>query len=85
MELPQCEQHQAGRCPKSDTYLLSEHGTNGAIWYWTFACRTCKVMFMKWNPAVVEAAKKQALDREIGSLMGGAQRFKGMETPGGKV
>ncbi len=76
--IPECENYSAGRCPKSDVRLMSEHGPPQAAWYWSFGCRTCKGMFLKWNPAMVEKAKRQELDKSFGNLLGGEKRFAGM-------
>jgi len=57
---------------------MAEHGPPQAAWYWSFACRTCKGMFLKWNPAMVEKAKRQELDKSFGNLLGGEKRFAGM-------
>lgn len=73
--LPLCENYTSGKCPKSDVVLLAEHGTTQTTWYTSFKCRTCRFMFLKWNPAVVAQAKQQRLDREVGPLEN--DRFKG--------
>ena len=76
MQLPECPQYREAKCPKSQVVLLSEHGTVQVTWYTTFVCRTCKFMFIDWNPQVVEAAKRKELDREIGNLVN--SRFRGL-------
>ena len=75
-DMPVCENYQRNQCPKSDVRLMAEHGTTQYLWYTSFFCRTCRLLFMVWNPRVIEAAKQQRLDRTIGSLMG--DRFKGL-------
>jgi hypothetical protein len=72
-----CEQWLSNLCPKSDIRLMAEHGTPQKAIYWSFGCRTCKHITLDWNPAYVEAAKRQELDREIGRLIN--PRFKGID------
>jgi len=74
-DLALCENVPRGQCPKSDVHLLAEHGTSAAKYYTSFVCRTCKLMFIRWEPGIIEAAKKQQLDREIGNLVN--PRFRG--------
>jgi hypothetical protein len=74
--LPECPQYRENRCPKSDVRLMAEHGPPQATWYTTFVCKTCHFLFIDWNQAVVEAAKRGELDREIGGLIN--PRFKGL-------
>ena len=76
--IPECENYQQGRCPKSQVTMLAEHGTTQAAWYWTFFCKTCRSAFIKWNPSVVNAAKNQQLDKSIGQLSDKSERFKGL-------
>ena len=76
MELPQCPNYLAGRCPQSDVVLMAEHGPAQATWYTSFRCRTDNYLFFEWNPAVVEKAKRGELDREIGNLIN--PRFRGI-------
>ena len=75
-QVPECPQHLQGICPKSQTKLMGTHGTVQSTWYWTFCCVTCKYLFIEWNPAVVAAAKRNELDREIGNLI--SPRFRGL-------
>ena len=78
IHVPDCENFRNGRCPKSDVRLLAEHGPPQAAYYWSFGCRTCKGMFLEWNPAMIAKAKRQELDKTLGNLMGGDKRFAGM-------
>ena len=75
MDLPTCENVPRGLCPKSDVKLYAEHGPPQAKWYTTFGCRTCKLLFIVWEPGMLEAAKKQQLDKELGNLVN--PRFRG--------
>jgi hypothetical protein len=70
MEIPECENVAQGRCPKSDVRFIAEHGTLNSAAYWTFYCRTCHQWMMRFNPAVVAAAKQGSLDRELMKLVG---------------
>ena len=74
--IPECPQHQEGKCPKSDVRMMAEHGTPQYPLYWSFFCRTCKYLFIEWNQMMVDAAKRKELDREIGNLVN--PRFKGI-------
>jgi hypothetical protein len=74
--LPECPQYRENRCPKSQVVLMAEHGTTQVTWYTTFVCKTCKFMFIDWNQAVVDKAKRNELDREIGNLVNA--RFRGL-------
>jgi len=76
MDLPLCENFERGQCPKSDVKHYADHGTPQARWYSTFGCKTCKLLFVKWEPGMLEAAKKQQLDKELGNLVN-PDRFKG--------
>jgi hypothetical protein len=80
MDIPECENVPQGRCPKSDVAFMAEHGTLNSAVYWTFRCRTCDGWMIRFNPQVVAAAKKGALDRQLMKLVGGSPdnpRFKG--------
>jgi hypothetical protein len=57
MDNPECPQFAENRCPKSDVRMMAEHGTPQAPLYWSFYCRTCKYLFLKWNERMVAAAK----------------------------
>lgn len=75
-QIPECPQVREGRCPKSDVRLMAEHGTAQATAYVSFCCRTCKYLFIEWNPLYVQAAKKRQLDQEVGNLVN--PRFHGL-------
>jgi hypothetical protein len=77
MDMPECPQYAENRCPKSDVRLMAEHGPSQATWYTSFFCRTCRYLFVVWNPAVVASAKRgEQLDRAGSSLM--SPRFRGI-------
>lgn len=75
-EMPNCENWERNECPKSDVKLLAEHGPPQMTYYTSFVCRTCKMMFIKWENGMLEAAKKQQLDKTLGNLVN-PNRFKG--------
>lgn len=75
MDLPICENYERNVCPKSDVRMLAEHGPPAAKYYTSFVCRTCRMMFIKWEPSMLERAKKQQLDKELGNLVN--PRFRG--------
>lgn len=76
MDMPVCENVARGQCPKSDVRLYAEHGSPQHKYYTTFGCRTCKLLFIVWEPGMLETAKKQQLDKTIGNLVN-PERFKG--------
>jgi hypothetical protein len=75
--MPICESHERGQCPKSDVILLAEHGTPQATWYTTFKCKTCKTLFVKYNPAIVDRAKRGLPIGSMGDSLANP-RFQGL-------
>jgi hypothetical protein len=78
MDMPLCESFERGQCPKSDVVLLAEHGTPQKTWYTSFKCRSCKTLFVKYDPEIVARAKRGLLNR---SSMGDSlanPRFQGL-------
>lgn len=75
-DLPLCENYELGKCPKSDVVMYAEHGPPQMTYYISFGCKTCKMMFVKWEPGMLDAAKKQTLDKNLINLVN-PDRFKG--------